>query len=108
MTAPDPLPEDSFTEFAKATGLEDLFTVDASSINADDDSIGATDSDGDSLALVYMERTADDGEAVGVTSIHTDGPTGVALVGIEGMEELISWLQARVIRAKALKAEQGL
>jgi hypothetical protein len=96
---------DSFEEFARATGLADLLDLDPAALDAPDDAISATDEDGDSLTLVYREATAEDGEAVGTVAIKTDGPTGIALVGITGMEALVEWLQARIVRAKALEAE---
>lgn len=99
---------ESFEDFAKATGLSDLFDVDASSIVEDDDTMSAEDSDGDGILLAYRERTADDGEAVGTVALSTYGPSGTILMAESSMEALVEWLQARIIRARALAAEQGI
>lgn len=99
---------ESFEDFAKATGLSDLFDIGEATLAEPDDYISATDSDGDSLALYYTERTAEDGECVGIVAVRTDGPIGTALLSVGGMEATVEWLQARIVRAKALAAEQGI
>ncbi|MFC0623800.1 hypothetical protein [Kribbella deserti] len=99
----EPAAVDAFEAFAKATGLEDLFGLDASTYAAEDDVIGAMDEDGDSLVLQYAERTVEDGKICGLVGIQTDGPSGVALVSADGMEELVTWLQARIVRARELE-----
>ncbi|MFB6726821.1 hypothetical protein ACFCV3_42020 [Kribbella sp. NPDC056345] len=98
----EPAAVDAFEAFAKASGLEDLFGLDAAAYTAPDDLIGATDDDGDSLVLQYAERTVDDGKVCGLVAICTDGPTGVALLTADGMTELVTWLQARIVRARRL------
>ncbi len=99
----EPVAVDAFEAFAKASGLADLFGLDASTYGAPDDLIGAIDDDGDSLVLQYAERTVDDGGVCGLVGIQTDGPSGVALLNADGMQELVTWLQARITRAHGLE-----
>lgn len=108
MSADDKSTPESFEDFAKATGLADLFEMGDATGAEDDDAISATDSDGDSLTLYYAERTAEDGECVGIVAVRTDGPIGTALLSASGMRATVEWLQKRIIRAEALAAEQGI
>ncbi|MGW5402664.1 hypothetical protein [Streptomyces sp. NPDC003952] len=105
MTGTDE-PADSFEAFARATGLADLFELDEFTAYPADDFIQSTDADGDSIALMYAERTADDGEAVGLVSIRTYGVTGVVLLDADAMDNLAEWLRERAERSRALAAGQ--
>jgi hypothetical protein len=100
-------PADSFEEFARATGLDDLLGLDASALYPADDTLQEQDADGDWITVLYQEATADDGEACGLTSIATGGPSGVVLLDSDAMDALAEWLKARAARSRALKLEQG-
>lgn len=101
-------PEDNFEEFARATGLADLFDLGDEAFSQTDDILGSEDPDGDGILLAYRERTAEDGEAVGTVALSTYGPSSTVLLGANGMEELSAWLTARAARARSLALEQGL
>lgn len=106
MPEPTNDPPDAFAEFLHAAGLSDLADLNAATAYPEDDAITAEDDEGDSLTIIYRERTAEDGELVGVVAISTGGPTGVALLGWTAMRELSEWFAERAARARVLEEEQ--